>query len=50
MQARQNFIARESMGRLAKAHEVASIVVFMSSDQAAFVFGQADGVNGGMTT
>ena len=47
--ARQNFIARQPMGRLAQAHEIAPLVVFQASDESAFVTGQAYGVDGGMT-
>ena len=49
VQARQNFIARQPMGRLAQAHEIAPIVVFLASDESAFVTGQAYGIDGGMT-
>ena len=33
------FIARQPMGRLAKAEEIAPLVVFLASDEAAFVTG-----------
>ena len=49
VEARKNFIARQPMGRLAQAHEIAPIVVFLASDESAFVTGQAYGVDGGMT-
>ena len=39
-EARKMFIARQPMGRLAKAEEIAPIVVFLASDEAAFVDGQ----------
>lgn len=47
--ARQNFIARQPMGRLAQAHEMAPLVVFLASDESAFVTGQAYANDGGMT-
>ena len=47
--ARQNFIARQPMGRLAQAHEIAPIVVFLASDESQFATGNAYMVDGGMT-
>jgi 2-keto-3-deoxy-L-fuconate dehydrogenase len=49
VQARKNFIARQPMGRLAQAHEIAPLVVFLASDDSAFVTGQAYSIDGGMT-
>ena len=47
--ARQAFVARQPMGRIAKAEEIAPMVVFLASDEARFVTGQAYSVDGGMT-
>ncbi|OYY90128.1 MAG: NAD(P)-dependent oxidoreductase [Polaromonas sp. 28-63-22] len=49
VEARKNFIARQPMGRLAQAHEIAPLVVFLASDESAFVTGQAYSIDGGMT-
>ena len=49
VQARKDFIARQPMGRLAQAHEIAPIVVFLASDVSQFTTGQAYSVDGGMT-
>ena len=49
VEARKNFIARQPMGRLAQAHEIAPLIVFLASDESAFVTGQSYGIDGGMT-
>jgi 2-keto-3-deoxy-L-fuconate dehydrogenase len=49
VQARANFIARQPMGRLAQAHEIAPIVVFLASDESRFSTGNTYSVDGGMT-
>ncbi len=48
-EARKNFVARQPMGRLAQAHEIAPLVVFLASDESAFVTGQSYNIDGGMT-
>ena len=49
VEARKNFIARQPIGRLAQAHEIAPLVVFLASDESAFVTGQAYNIDGGIT-
>ena len=49
VEARKNFIARQPMGRLAQAHEIAPIVVYLASDESVFASGQLFSVDGGMT-
>lgn len=48
-QARKNFVARQPMGRLAQAHEMAPLIVFLASDESVFVTGQVYANDGGMT-
>ena len=47
--ARKAFIARQPMGRLAQAEEIAPVVVFLASDESVFATGQAFTVDGGLT-
>jgi 2-keto-3-deoxy-L-fuconate dehydrogenase len=47
--ARLAFIARQPMGRLAQAEEIAPVVVFLASDESVFATGQAFTVDGGIT-
>jgi 2-keto-3-deoxy-L-fuconate dehydrogenase len=49
VEARRMFIARQPMGRLAKPEEIAPMVVFLASDEAAFVTGNVYACDGGMT-
>ena len=49
LEARRMFIARQPMGRLAKPDEIAPMIVFLASDEAAFVTGNAYSCDGGMT-
>ena len=48
-EARKQFIARQPMGRLAKAEEIAPVVVFLASDESTFSTGNVYSVDGGMT-
>jgi 2-keto-3-deoxy-L-fuconate dehydrogenase len=47
--ARQAFVDRQPMGRLAEAEEIAPMVVYLASDESRFATGQAFCVDGGMT-
>jgi len=47
-EVRQNFIARQPMGRLGTAEEVAALAVFLASDDASYITGQPHLVDGGM--
>ena len=49
VEARKAFIARQPMGRLAQAEEIAPLVVFLASDESQFVTGQAYAADGGIT-
>ncbi|MGJ7608667.1 SDR family oxidoreductase [Variovorax sp. LT1R20] len=48
-EARKAFIARQPMGRLAQAEEIAPVVVFLASDESIFATGQFFTVDGGIT-
>jgi 2-keto-3-deoxy-L-fuconate dehydrogenase len=45
---RQDFVARQPMGRLGTAEEVAWLALFLASDEASYITGQAHLVDGGM--
>ncbi len=45
---RQAFIDRQPMGRLGTAEEVAALALFLASDEASYITGQAHLVDGGM--
>ena len=45
---RQNFTDRQPIGRLGTAQEVANLVLFLASDEASYITGQAHLVDGGM--
>ncbi len=41
------FIARQPMGRLGNAEEIAALVVYLASDESSFITGQAINIDGG---
>jgi 2-keto-3-deoxy-L-fuconate dehydrogenase len=47
--ARAAFVARQAMGRLGTAEEIATLAVFLASDEAEFMTGQAVVIDGGIT-
>ena len=49
VQARKDFVARQPMGRLANAEEIAETFVYLVSDESSFMTGQAIFVDGGMS-
>ncbi len=48
VQQRKDFIARQPMGRLGTAQEVANLVLFLASDESAFCTGQVYTIDGGV--
>ncbi len=44
----RSFVERQPMGRLGKPQEVAALAVFLASDEASYITGQAHLVDGGM--
>jgi len=47
--ARAAFVARQPMGRLGTPEEIAALAVYLSSDAAQFITGQALVIDGGLT-
>ena len=45
--AKQDFIARQPLGRIGKAEEIASLALYLSSDESSFVTGQTHVIDGG---
>lgn len=48
-QARRDFIARQPLGRLGTAEEIAALVVHLASDESAYTTGTAVVIDGGVT-
>ncbi|MGE0718694.1 MAG: SDR family oxidoreductase, partial [Alphaproteobacteria bacterium] len=48
VQARKDFIARQPMGRLGTAEEIANLAIYLASDEASFTTGTAVIADGGM--
>ena len=48
--AKKNFLARQPMGRFGTPEEIAALGVYLASDDAAFVTGQAINIDGGWTS
>lgn len=44
---RAAFVARQPMGRIGRPEEIAALAVYLASDEAGFVTGQAVGIDGG---
>ena len=49
VQAKKDFIARQPMGRLGTAEEIASMAIYLASDESTFTTGNTFSVDGGMT-
>ena len=49
VQARRDFIARQPMGRIGTAEEIASLAVWLASDESAYATGTAFVVDGGVS-
>ncbi len=47
--ARTQFVARQAMGRLGTAEEIAALALYLASDESKFVTGQAIVIDGGWT-
>ena len=49
VQAKKDFIARQPMGRLGTADEIASMAIYLAGDESGFTTGNTFSVDGGMT-
>ena len=47
--ARKGFIARQPMGRLGQANEIAALAVHLASDESGYTTGQAIVIDGGIS-
>jgi len=47
--AMKQFVARQPMGRLGEAQEIADLVVYLASDESHYMTGQCVAIDGGMT-
>lgn len=48
--ARASFIARQPIGRIGKAEEIAALVVYLASDESGYTTGQTHVIDGGWST
>ena len=49
IKAKKDFIARQPMGRLGTAEEIAAMAIYLASDESSFTTGNTFSVDGGMT-
>ena len=49
VQAKKDFIARQPMGRLGTPEEIASLAIYLASDESEFVTGVTHAIDGGMS-
>ena len=49
VQAKKDFIARQPMGRIGTAKEVADLAVYLASDESDFITGVTHAIDGGMS-
>ncbi|MGG8896343.1 SDR family oxidoreductase, partial [Escherichia coli] len=47
--ARAAFIARQPMGRIGTAEEIAALALYLASDESAYITGSAIAIDGGWT-
>ncbi|MGB1390240.1 MAG: SDR family oxidoreductase, partial [Paracoccaceae bacterium] len=48
-EAMKQFVARQPMGRLGEAQEIADLVVYLACDESRYMTGQCVAIDGGMT-